>query len=305
MNDAALARPELGAAHLLELYQLSPEDLQRIRHAGRALGARSAEHVERFYGWMRGLPEFAEFFPAEDKLARVQALQRDYWIDFFRADIDADYIARRLRVGHVHARIGLPLPTYLAAMDRTLEILVELLGECGLDANAHHAACRALTRLVNLDIALVVSAYNERTSQLITEQHEALLEMSTPVTEIWKDILLLPLVGIIDSKRAQDVMGSVLGKISETRARMLILDISGVGVVDTAVANHIIKITRAARLMGCACIISGLSAAIAQTVVELGIEVRDVQTTATLHDALARAFAACGLAISAAGNAGR
>lgn len=74
------------------------------------------------------------------------------------------------------------------------------------------------------------------------------------------------------------------------RAKVFIMDISGVSVVDTAVANHLIKITRAARLMGCACLLSGVSPMIAQTTVELGIDVGDVSTRATLRDALEEAF---------------
>ena len=116
------------------------------------------------------------------------------------------------------------------------------------------------------------------------------MEMSTPVTQIWEGILLLPLVGLIDSKRAQDIMNASLAKIAETQARSFILDISGVGVVDTAVANHLIKVTQATRLMGCECAISGVSPAIAQTIVELGIDVGEVKTTANMRDALSIAF---------------
>jgi rsbT co-antagonist protein RsbR len=121
--------------------------------------------------------------------------------------------------------------------------------------------------------------------------------MSTPVTAIWRDILMLPLVGIIDSGRAQDIMNAMLTAIAETQARVIIMDISGVAVVDTAVANHLIKITKATKLMGCDCTISGVSPAIAQTMVELGIEVGDVQTTATLKDALVDAFRTTGAEI--------
>ncbi len=92
-------------------------------------------------------------------------------------------------------------------------------------------------------------------------------------------------------------MNATLGKVAETQARVAILDISGVGVVDTAVANHLIKITKATRLMGCETTISGISPAIAQTVVELGIDVGDVHTTATLRDALAYAFRTAGMDI--------
>jgi rsbT co-antagonist protein RsbR len=119
--------------------------------------------------------------------------------------------------------------------------------------------------------------------------------MSTPVTEVWEDVLMLPIVGMIDSRRAQDIMTAVLSKIGETHARSLILDISGVAVMDTAVANHLIKISKASRLMGSVCIISGVSPAIAQTMVELGINVGDVRTTATLRDALTVALRDAGV----------
>lgn len=119
--------------------------------------------------------------------------------------------------------------------------------------------------------------------------------MSTPVTMIWRDILMLPIVGIIDSKRAQDIMTAVLNKISEHRAKIFIMDISGVAVVDTAVANHFIKITKATKLMGCDCLVSGVSPSIAQTMVQLGINVGEVKTNATLRDALENAFKIVGL----------
>ena len=101
---------------------------------------------------------------------------------------------------------------------------------------------------------------------------------------------MLPIVGILDSKRAQDLMQNILLEINQTQAKVVILDISGVAVVDTAVANHIIKITKATKLMGCICIVSGVSPAIAQTIVELGINVETITTTASLKDALKLAF---------------
>ena len=114
----------------------------------------------------------------------------------------------------------------------------------------------------------------------------ALLEMSTPVTKIWDGVLFAPIVGIIDSKRSVDIMNKALSSIAETRAKTLLLDIGGVAIVDTAVANHLIKIAKAAVLMGCNTIISGISPAIAQTIVELGIDLGSIQTTSTIESAL-------------------
>ena len=114
----------------------------------------------------------------------------------------------------------------------------------------------------------------------------ALLEMSTPVTKIWDGVLFAPIVGIVDSKRSVDIMNKALSSIADTRASTLLLDIGGVAVVDTAVANHLIKIAKAAVLMGCKTIISGISPPIAQTIVELGIDLGSIQTTSTIEAAL-------------------
>jgi len=120
----------------------------------------------------------------------------------------------------------------------------------------------------------------------IRKRSLAMLEMSTPVTKIWDGVLFAPIVGIVDSKRSVDIMNKALSSIADSRANTLLLDIGGVAVVDTAVANHLIKIAKAAVLMGCKTVISGISPAIAQTIVELGIDLGSIQTTSTIESAL-------------------
>ncbi len=127
-------------------------------------------------------------------------------------------------------------------------------------------------------------------TQVVEARSLALLEMSTPVTKIWDGVLFAPIVGIVDSKRSQDIMNKALSSIVDHRARVLMLDIGGVAMVDTAVANHLIKIAKAAVLMGCKTIISGISPAIAQTITELGIELGSIQTTSTIETALREAI---------------
>lgn len=115
-------------------------------------------------------------------------------------------------------------------------------------------------------------------------------EILTPVNILWENILLITIFGVVDSKRAQQIMEGMLTKILDTEAKTIILDILGVATVDTAVANHFIKIVKATKLMGSDCIISGISPAIAQTLVSLGIDLGEVATTATLKDAVEIAF---------------
>ena len=116
------------------------------------------------------------------------------------------------------------------------------------------------------------------------------MEFKNPVHLLWDGILLLPIYGIIDSKTAQDIMESMLEKIVSSQSKVIILDILGVVTVDSAVANHLIKITQATKLMGADCVISGISPPIAQTLVGLGINLGEVETQATLKDALKKAF---------------
>jgi len=120
----------------------------------------------------------------------------------------------------------------------------------------------------------------------ILQQQQDLLELSSPVSKVWDNVLILPVIGTLDSQRTQVMMENLLEKIVETGCTIAILDITGVPTVDTQVANHLLKTVTAARLLGAECIISGISPAIAQTIVHLGIDLSSIRTKATLQDAM-------------------
>ncbi|RMD95214.1 MAG: PAS domain S-box protein [Calditrichaeota bacterium] len=131
----------------------------------------------------------------------------------------------------------------------------------------------------------------EKKSQaIIKRQQQELMELSTPVIQIWDDILALPLIGTLDSARTQVVMENLLNQIVQTSASIAILDISGVPTVDTLVAQHLIKTVNAARLMGAECIISGIRPEIAQTMVHLGIDLSNIITKSSMKEALRLAY---------------
>jgi len=132
--------------------------------------------------------------------------------------------------------------------------------------------------------------FQKTREEVIRRQQQELMELSTPVVELWEGILALPLIGTLDSERTQVVMESLLNRIVETGAALAIIDITGVPTVDTLVAQHLLKTVAAARLMGADCIISGIRPQIAQTIVHLGVDLADVITKATLADAFAIAL---------------
>jgi len=130
-----------------------------------------------------------------------------------------------------------------------------------------------------------MEAFQKSREAVIQSQQRELLELSTPVVQLWENILALPLIGTLDSERTQIVMESLLQKIVTTGAGLAIIDITGVPTVDTLVAQHLLKTVAAARLMGADCIISGIRPQIAQTIVHLGVDLSAVTTKATLADA--------------------
>ncbi|RLP85741.1 STAS domain-containing protein [Micromonospora sp. CV4] len=144
----------------------------------------------------------------------------------------------------------------------------------------------AFSRLIDEMGLFTFESFVRTRESLIADQAEQLLELSTPVVKLWEGVVAVPLVGTLDSARAQVVMERLLQTLVDTGSPYAIIDITGVPAVDTQVAQHILKTVVAARLMGADCIISGIRPQIAQTIVALGIEFGDIATKASLADAL-------------------
>jgi rsbT co-antagonist protein RsbR len=134
--------------------------------------------------------------------------------------------------------------------------------------------------------------------EIIQRQREELSELATPVVKLWDNILALPLIGTLDSARTQVVMERLLQRIVETGCEIAIIDITGVPTVDSLVAQYLMRTVAAARLMGADCIICGIRPQIAQTIVHLGVTLRDVETKATLADAFALALQRTGYTLT-------
>ena len=160
----------------------------------------------------------------------------------------------------------------------------------GQDAQGLADEIRLTTELVDQLGLFTTEIFVKSREEIIQRQQREMMELSTPVVQLWENILALPLIGTLDSERTQVVMESLLQKIVETGASIAIIDITGVPTVDTLVAQHLLKTVAAARLMGADCIISGIRPQIAQTIVHLGVNLSEVTTKASLADAFAVAL---------------
>jgi rsbT co-antagonist protein RsbR len=173
------------------------------------------------------------------------------------------------------------------------------------DAPSAHREFLSFSSFID-DLGLsTFEAYTIEREQVINDQAQQLLELSTPVVKIWDGILGVPLIGTLDSARAQMVMETLLQTLVETGSRHAVIDITGVAAVDTEVAQHLLKTVMAARLMGTDCVISGIRPQIAQTIVALGIEFGDIVTRATLADAMTYLMERAGLRVVPAARDGR
>ena len=294
---------QLQIADITNKFEINAEDIARIRNAGKLLVPEIDDHIASFYDWLRQHKEYQVYFASNPKrLERVLELQKTHWQTFFSAELDEKWFASRVHVGAVHAHIDLPNDIYFAGMSMSGKSLVDRIRKIKPALKDGAEMANSVMKLIFMDSFVVIEEISRIQREKITAGSKALMEMSTPVTPIWEGILLLPLLGIVDSSRTQDIMNKTLAEIDKTRAKVFVLDISGVSAMDTAVANQLIKITKATQLMGCETIISGVSPAIARTLVELGISIGEVKTTATLRDSFELALKAVGVDRHLLGN---
>ncbi|MCW8137776.1 MAG: STAS domain-containing protein [Planctomycetota bacterium] len=278
-----------------DYFQVTDEDLARLA-AHRELAARHNDDlIEALYQFILGHPESRNFFPDAATVARVKQLQRRYFLGLFAGRCDPAYAEDRVRVGATHETIRMPARLYMGAYAVYLE-LIRAMFERELEPAAARAAYASAQRLVAFDMALAMDTYVAAAEDTIVRHQAAVRELSTPVIRIFDRVLLLPLVGTIDTARAQQVMETLLTRVAEEQARVVIIDISGVPVVDTKVAEHMIMTTNAVRLLGAKTVVAGISPVVAKTIVQLGISLTALETRGRLQDAITLALELTGRA---------
>jgi rsbT co-antagonist protein RsbR len=199
-----------------------------------------------------------------------------------------DFLARVSRSRALQGFAPSETATFVFSIKQPL--FTRLRAELGQDAQALADEVWLTTDAIDRLGLFTVEIFVKSREDIIQRQQREMMELSTPVVQLWEGILALPVIGTLDSERTQVVMESLLQKIVETGAAISIIDITGVPTVDTLVAQHLLKTVAAARLMGADCIISGIRPQIAQTIVHLGVDLSAVSTKASLADAFALAL---------------
>jgi rsbT co-antagonist protein RsbR len=280
--------------------EFRPEDEAMLAEINDFAREYASPVIDAFYTHLLSFGQTSEFFRDPKILTRVKERQLEYFLRLTQGNYNRDYMEDRLNIGAVHERIGLEIQHYLGSYNLYLrEVAARLFDRYADQPGKALSILQALMKLVFLDIGLAIDTYifqREQTisaqqeairryemEQTVRVQQEAIRQLSTPVLQVREGLLILPMIGELDSERARQLTEQLLHAIRETRARIVVLDITGVPAVDSAIANHLIQTVEAARLMGATAIVTGLSAEVAQTLVSLGVGLEKLTTVGDLQ----------------------
>lgn len=201
------------------------------------------------------------------------------------------------RISYDRARQGYRIDDMQLAVTIAEKVAREIFIEQITDPDERLAAVERLMEIITQARVALSDAFINASEEVIHEQAAIVEELSSPIIPIYEGIVVLTLVGSVDSRRASQIMEGLLSGITENQASVVIIDITGVPVIDTGVANYLLQAARAARLLGAQVMLVGIGPEIAQTIVQLGIDLRDITTSANLQAGLEYALDTLGLEI--------
>jgi rsbT co-antagonist protein RsbR len=260
------------------------DDAQLLRDLRPIGEAYADEVVEGLYRQFFRLEETRAFFPDD---AKLKAMQKQYFLGLTCGDYGEGYLANRLHIGRVHQQIGLSPRWYMGAYSiYTQLVFPQIMAAFRADLAKAQRTFLALLKIIMLDTELAITTYITASEEVIARQSREILEISTPVVQVWEGVIVAPLIGMLDTERAQQFMERLLTRVVETRSSVALVDITGVPMVDTRTAQYLIEAIAAVRLLGAQLVLTGVRPTIAQTLVHLGIDLESVITRASLEAGL-------------------
>lgn len=281
---ATSAHPETGTNSIQQWFDISDNDKDIVSSLERVSEDLGDTLIESFYDHILSHDDAARHFRDEDHISRVKRGQKRYFADLITADLDDAYIQDRLRIGQIHERAGVSPTLYIGAYSHYLRHLgSHIQHEFQDDPGRAFETVFSLLKLAHFDMALALETFVEAREETIQAREREISELPTPVLKLRDGLLLIPVVGTLDSFRARELTIQLLDGIRDHRARAIVLDITGVSAVDSAVANHLIQSMSAARLMGAQSVLTGLSAEVAQSLVKVGVTGEALNTAGDLQ----------------------
>jgi len=292
--DSAVAREmgllsEQAIEQRLKAVALGSADLVRIARAREHILRHIEEYTAGFFEYLDALDDARGFMRNRDAVEQARRLKLEHLVAMVGGQYGTEYAQQRIKLGRLYSRAGLEMRLFLGAFHDLLRRMgATLLANATTQKEAFDDFI-SLNKVAFFDIGIIVDVMVFERERVISRQQEAIRELTTPVLQIRDRLLMLPIIGTIDTHRARMLTESLLHAIRANRARVVVMDVTGVVAVDTKVANHLLQTVSASRLMGATVIVTGLSAEVSQTLVNLGVDLAGLQTIGDLQGGIEEA----------------
>jgi rsbT co-antagonist protein RsbR len=275
--------------HRKKYVGIGPDDLARIATIKDLVRARGEEFTTVFFNSLSSLDEAKALLASRELLERARRQELEHLLAMVDGDYGPAYVEQRVALARLYSR-GLEPRVFLGAFHALFRAIgVAVMKQFERESLEGFETYGSLKKLVFFDIAITMDVLSFERERVIRQQQEAIRELSTPVLQIRDRLLLLPIIGLIDTHRARLITESLLHSIRANRAKVVVMDVTGVATIDSKVADHLLQTVSAARLMGAVVIVTGLSSDVAQSLVGLGIDVAKFNTVGDLQGGLVEA----------------
>jgi rsbT co-antagonist protein RsbR len=273
-----------------ELLSFDAEDMRLLATLAPLIRAHVDDLTTGFFEHLAQFGEAHGLLNNPAALDRARRLKRQHLLAMVEGPYGRRYAEERVQLALVYGEAGLHHHAFLGAFHHLMsQISQRVLSQYGDDALEILPALDALQKVALLDIGLVLDVFAFQRERIIAQQQQAIRALSTPVLKLRDNLLLLPVVGMVDAERAGQLTEHLLQAIPANRAKVAVIDITGAASVDAPAANELVRVITKARMMGSDIIVTGVSAQMAIRLVELGLDLRRVRAVGDLQGGIEQA----------------
>lgn len=268
----------------LKIVGFGDEDRKRVLALSDLIVRQAEDYTKSFFAHLASLDEASGFINNPAAVQTAWQLKREHLVSMVQGTYGPSYVEERLRLGQLYAEAKLDPRVFLGAYHHLMRTIgSRIMEDYRLDPVEGFAHFVSLEKIAFFDLSLIIDTIAYERERLIHDQHNAILLLSTPVLRVRKHLLILPLIGVIDPERAKRFTETLLEAVRLYRAKVVVVDLTGVAGMDVAVTNHLAQTMLAARLIGATTILTGMSPSVAETINTVGIDTTLLKTALDLE----------------------
>jgi rsbT co-antagonist protein RsbR len=276
-----------------------PPDVERVRALSDLIVSHAEECAASFFDYLKSMEEGQALVNDRATMQAARQLKTEHLKAMATGEYGRGYVEERLKLGMLYARADLDPRVFLGAYQHLMRTIgVRVMEESRGRPREAFENFMSLEKVAFFDLSLIVDVLIFERERVILQQQEAIRELSTPVMQVRDGLLILPIIGALDTRRARQLALDLLDTIRARRAKVVVMDITGVPMVDAAVANHLVQTVEGARLIGATTVITGLSTQVAAALVALGVDVGALNTAGDLQGGIEAAERLLGYAVT-------